>query len=261
MKLAKRKTILVIVVGIAIVLSLNFFQKEVKGFFYSISSPIQKSLWQAGNNVSGFFDGVFQSKELKKESEQLQLRIQELLAENISLKEFQQENEALREALEIGLSEEFRLSLADIVGKDIGQDSILINQGAKHGLAESMPVVTEQKVLLGRITEVYEKFSRVTLVSNKNSSFDIKLAESNVVGVIKGQGGLKLFLDFVAQDEEVKEGDLIVTSALGGIYPKGLLVGFIKEVKQSDVKPFYEIAVSSFFDIDSITSVFVILNF
>ena len=151
--------------------------------------------------------------------------------------------------------------MVDIIGKDIGQDSILINQGAKHGISQGMPVVTEQKVLLGKITEVYQSFSRVTLISDKDSSFDIKLAESGATGVIKGKGGLNLYLDLVSQEEEVKEGDLIVSSALGSIYPKGLLVGFVKEVKQSDIEPFYEIEVSPFFDLQAISSVFVILNF
>ncbi len=257
MKLASRKTILIIIVGIAVVLSLNFFQKEVKGFFYSISSSIQQSLWGAGDKVAGFFQG----SGLARDNEQLQLRIQELLAENILLEELQQENENLREALEIGLAKEFRLLLVDVIAKDIGQDSILINQGAKDGLSQGMPVVTEQKVLLGRITDVYDGFSRVSLLSSKDSSFDVRLAESNVTGVIKGQGGTNLYLDLVSQDEELEEGGLIVTSALGGIYPKGLLVGFIEKIERSDVKPFYEINASAFFDLGSINSVFVILNF
>ena len=261
MKLAKRKIILIIIVGVIVVLSLNFFQKEVKGFFYFISSPIQKNLWQGGDNVSGFFEGIFRAKTLEKENEELKLKIQLLLAENASLKELQKENEVLREALEVGLVKEFRLSLAEIVGKDIGQDSILINQGSKDGLSADMPVISQQKVLLGKITEVYESFSRVALISNKESSFDAKIAETNISGAIKGKGSFKLFLDFVSQDEEVKEGDLVVSSQLGGIYPKGLLVGLIKEVKQSDIKPFYEIEVSPFFDIKEIDSVFIILNF
>ena len=65
----------------------------------------------------------------------------------------------------------------------------------------------------------------------------------------------------ITEHKEVKEGDLIVSTALGSIYPKGLLVGFVKEVKQSDIKPFYEIEVSPFFDLQAISSVFVILNF
>ena len=257
----KNKILIIIVIGILIVLSLNFFQKTVKGFFYAISSPIQKSLWQTGNNVSGFFEGFFKAKDLKKENEELKLSMQQLLAENASLKELAKENQVLREALEIGLKKDFRLSFTDIIGKDIGQDSILINQGSKNGLSEGMPVVTEQKVLLGKITEVYEDFSRVSLISNQESSFDAEIPDRDAFGVIKGRGGQLLDLDLVSQDKEVKEGDLVVSASLGGIYPKGLLVGLIQAIKRSDVNPFYQIAVSPFFDLKEIDSVLIILDF
>ena len=98
----KNKILVVIVVGILLVLSLNFFQKTVKGFFYATSAPVQKSLEQTGSNATDFFSGVFRSKELKKENEELELNIQILLAENASLKEIQEENQVLRGALEIG---------------------------------------------------------------------------------------------------------------------------------------------------------------
>ena len=55
----KNKVLIITVIGILLVLSLNFFQKEVKGFFYAISAPIQKNLNQAGSNVSDFFSGIF----------------------------------------------------------------------------------------------------------------------------------------------------------------------------------------------------------
>ena len=258
---SKKKKILITIVGVLIILSLNFFQKEVKGFFYSISAPIQKTLRQASDNVADFFGGLFQAKDLKKENEALVLRIQVLLAENTSLQELQQENEILRETLEIGLQKDFRFTLAEIISKDIGQDSILISQGSKDGLMKGMPVITQQKVLLGKITEVYEDFARVSLISNQESSFDAEIPDRDASGVVKGRGGQLLDLDLISQDKEIKEGDLVVSASLGGIYPKGLLVGLIQEIKRSDVDPFYQIAVSLFFDLKEIDSVLIILDF
>lgn len=262
MKLFKRKKILIIViVGIIIVLSLNFFSKEVKGFFYSVSSPIQKSFWQVGKSVSDFFAGLANSGKLKKESDDLKLTIEQLLAENISLQEIKKENEFLREALEIGLAKEFRLALAEVISKDINQDCVLINQGTKDGLLEGMPVITQQKTLLGKVIEVYDNFSRVMLISHQESSFDAEIVDSNTTGVIKGKGNFEIEFDLVPKDEEVIEGNLVVSSALGGLYPRGLLVGQVKKVEQSDIKPFYQIAVAPFFDLSEIDKVFVILNF
>lgn len=253
--------IMIIIVGILVILSLNFFQKEVKGFFYTISSPAQKTLRQASDDVADFWGGIFNSKNLKKENEGFKLTIQELLADNTFLQELEKENQALRDVLEIGLQKKFRLTLAEVISKDIGQASILINQGAKDGLGQGMPVITEQKVLLGRITEVFADFSRVSLISDKESSFDVEIPDRDASGVAKGKGGENLDLDFISQDKEVREGDLVVSASLGGIYPKGLLVGLVQEIKRSDIKPFYQIKVAPFFDLKETGDVLIILDF
>ncbi len=197
MKLSKRGKVLIVIVGILIVLSLNFFQKEVKGFFYFASSPIQRNLWQAGDNISDFFEGLFGSGSLKKQSDYFKLRIQELLAENTFLKELEKENQVLREALEIGLQKNFKLALVDVISKDVSGDALLINMGLKDDLLEGMPVVTSQKTLLGKVTEVYDSFSYVSLISDKESSFDAKISDTKITGVVKGKGNLKLELNFI----------------------------------------------------------------
>jgi len=259
--LKRKKILIIVIVGVTLVLSLNFFSKEVRGFFYSFSSPIQKSFWGVGNSISGFFEGLANTGKLKKENDDLKLTIEQLLAENMSLQETKKENEFLREALEIGLPKEFRLALAEVISKDINQDCVLIDLGAKDGLLEGMPVITQQKTLLGKIIEVYDSFSRVMLISHQESSFDAGVVDSNITGVIKGKGSFEIEFDLVPKDEEVVEGDLIVSSALGGLYPQGLLVGQVKKIEQSDIQPFYQIEVSPFFDLPEIDKVFVALNF
>jgi len=266
---------IIIIIGLLLIFSLNFFQKEVKGFFYFISSPIQKTLWRAGDRVSDFFELITEIKNLKREKEELKLKIQELIAQNLSLKELEKENKVLRESLEIGLEKEFKLSLAEVVSKDISQDSILINKGSKDGIANNSPVITQQKTLVGKIGEVYENFSRVILISNKESSFDAKILapyqtegfgagsdpENDISGVVNGKGNLQLFLDFVPQEKEIKEGDFIVTTSLGGIFPKGLLVGQIGKVLRSDIEPFQQAKIRPAFDIRELETVFIITDF
>ncbi|MDP3991118.1 MAG: rod shape-determining protein MreC [Candidatus Nealsonbacteria bacterium] len=259
---ANKNTISVIILGILIILSLNFFQKPVKGFFYSISSPLQQNLWEMGDSLSDFMDGLINSKNIKFENEGLNQTVRELIAENLSLQELKKENETLREVLELGIQKEFRLALASVISKDISQDAVLINQGSKDGIVLGMPVITPQKALLGKVIEVYDNFSRVMLISNEASAFDAKVSQTGITGVIKGSGNLKISFDLVSQDKELIEGDLVVSSVLGGIYPQGLLVGTIKSVVKSDIKPFYEAEVSPMFKgADELKDVFIILNF
>lgn len=255
------KFLLLIIFLVFVIFSLNLFQKEVKGFFYSWSGLFQKSLWQAGYRISGFLGVITNFKNLKKENEELKLKNQGLLTRTLSLEELKKENLALREALEIGLKKEFKLEMAEVISKDISQDAILINKGSKEGILKDLIVITQQKVLLGKITEVYENFSRVSLISNKKSSFDAKIPGPEILGVVKGKGRFEAYLDFIPKDKEIKEGDLVVSDSLSGIYPKDLLVGLIKKVEQSDVKPFQQAEISLFFDIANLENVFLIFNF
>jgi len=260
MKIVNAKTLIVVAV-VAIVLSMNFFQKETKGFFYNFSAPIQTAFWAAGDKISGFFEAIGNLSSLQNKNDESQKIIQGLLAEKAASAELKKENATLRDALQIGLQKDFRLAFVEVIGKDIGQESILINQGAKDGLAVGMPVVTEQKILLGKIGEVLESFSRVTLISNKESSFDAKVAGTETAGVVRGKGSAKLEFDLVPQEKILQVDDLVVSTSLGGLYPEGFLVGTVKNVERNDVSPFYKAEIAPLFDIRETSAVFVILNF
>lgn len=246
---------------ILIIFLLNFYQKEVKNFFYKISEPIQKFLWRAGNRISDFFETITKINKLKKEADELLLKNQELLAENSSLQDLKKENEILREALNIGLEKEFKLSLTQVIGKDISQDFISINKGSEDGIAENMPVVTSQKVLLGRIKEVYKNYSKVMLISNKESFFNGKITGKEILGEVLGKGDFKMLFDLIPPEAEISEGDLVETSALGGIFPKGLLVGKIGKIQKSDVQSSHQAEIFPLFDLEKLEMVFVILKF
>jgi len=257
MKFSKYK-IIFIFIGVFIIFSFNFYQKEIKNLFYFISSPIQKSLWNFGKNISNFFTGILEQKGLKKENEELRLKINDLMAQIVALKELKEENKALREALDIGLKKEFKLVFCQVIGKDISQDSILINVGEEEGIKEDLPVITQQKTLVGKVSDVYKNFSRVMLISNKDSSFDGKVSEKDIFGLVKGKGNLKISFEFIPKEKNIEVGDAIITSALGGKFPQGILVGSIQEIEKSDIEPFQKAEIRSAFNIKDLNFLFVI---
>lgn len=255
-----KKFLVAAVLLVLLLLSLNFFQKNIRGFFYGLSSPVQRFLWKAGNGSSNFLISFLKAGSLKKENEELKSENEALLSQIAFLRSLKTENESLRQALNIELQKDFTLTIANIIGKDIGQDFILIDKGAKDGLSQNTPVVTSQKVLLGKVVEVYKSSSKVMLVSNKKSSFDAKIQDKDVSGVAKGEGNFKIILDLVPRDKEVSGGDLIATTNLGGIFPAGILVGKVKDPKKNDVDPFWQIEIEPAFDINKIDSLFLIVN-
>ena len=95
MKLSRKKT--KVLAGIAVVILaivlLNVFQKEVRNFFYCISSPVQKVLWKAGERSSGFLEGIIRTGNLKNKLDELSSKNQELLSQIIILQELEEEND------------------------------------------------------------------------------------------------------------------------------------------------------------------------
>ena len=253
--------VFILLIVIFLVLNLTGFSKEVKNFFYLISSPVQKTFWQAGEQISDFWQGLFEINVLQKEITELSLENQRLLSENVGLKVLKEENETLRQALGIGLEKDFQIIFCQNISKDIFQDSILIDKGAEKGVLKGMPVITSQKALIGRIGEVYKDFSEVILITNKESSFDAKIFERDVSGVVKGRGDSKLELTLISKDKEISQGDFVVTAVFGGIFPKGLLVGSIQEIEKLDIEPFQVAEINPSVDFKKLDNLFIIIDF
>ena len=246
---------------IIIVLGLNYFQDSIKSFFYSTSDFSQKILWSAGKNTSAFFASIFSAGNLKKEKEELSCNNQELLAKISTLEQLRKENDELRNALGVGLEKDFNLLLAEITGKDISQDFITVDKGSIDGVFKNMPVVTGHKVLVGRISEVYKNYSKVMLLSDKKSALDATVCDNEISGVIKGQGGFKLLFDLLPQDKEIFEGDIVVSSNFGGIFPAGFLIGKVVSIRKNDIESFQQAEISPSFDINVVGEIFIITNF
>ncbi len=256
-----RNIVILVILVILVLAVLNFFQNEVRNFFYSISAPIQKTFWQMGNKVSDFFETIGEINNLKQENENLKLKVESLTAQEVSFKELKKENATLRNALNIGLEKDFRLIFCQVIGQDISQDILTIDKGSSNGVSKGQPVITPEKVLVGKISEVYQNFSKVQLVSNKDSSFDAKISDTQIYSLVKGYGSLRVFFDLVPKDIEIKKGDVIVTAAFGGIFPEGLLVGEIREVQKSDIEPFQKAEITTAFNVKELDHLFIIVGF
>lgn len=254
----QRTKILIVVAGAAVLLCLNFFEKEVRNFVYLMSSPVQKVLWKAGDNVSDFLASLFKVKNLEMENEQIKLYNFRLIAENASLRALKKENETLRGALEIGLEKEFKLIFSQIIGKEPSRDFILLDRGGEDGVREGLAVITGEKVLCGRISEVYKNFSKAELSSNKEMSFDVAVGKSTAGAVAKGEGGLKILIELIPQDVQIQENENVFTSALGAVFPGNLLVGKVKKTLKSDIEPFQKAEVKPSCDIKELNRLFIV---
>jgi len=258
------RNLIIVLVFIGILFLLNLYQKEIKSFSYNLFLPIQKVFWKIGDSASDFFNVFIKIKNAAEEINKLKSENKKLLYEISDLKEVKKQNEFLRKALNIGLNKDFDILFANIVAKDINSDSILIDKGEVDGVLKDMPVLTEEKILVGKVEEVYKNSSKIMLISNKKSEIDVKIQKeennNDIFGILKGEGNFKIILDLIPNEKEVFKDDKIITTSLGGIFPPNILIGKIKEVKKSDVSSFQYIEVDPYFDIKDIESLFVVKN-
>jgi len=260
----RMKIILLSILIGAVLLMLNYTSlgEQAKNAFLLISSPMQISLWKQGQNLNHFIDKLNGIDALEREKTNLKLENEKLKAELASLLELRNENENLRKALDIGLEKEFKITMADIISKDLLQDIIIINKGSDDGLLIGFPVITPEKTLIGKIEEVFPNFSKVILTSNKNNALSAKIdGEEEIIGVTKGEGNLKIIFDLISHEKEIKKGSFVTTTSLGGVFPKDLLIGTIDSIDYSDVKPFQTAQINPGFDFKNLDFIFVITNF
>ncbi len=264
------KIILLILLLFLVFVILNkFFYQSFKNAVFLISSPIEKVFWRGSNAFSQWLEGFFEFKKIKIENENLKKQILSLKREILKLKDIEQENEKLRKALNLNLIQEYNLILADVISLKSEEDSILINQGKRGGVKQNMSVITEEKILIGRTEKVFDNFSQVALISQKNFTFSVKITrntkrkekeknEEEILGIAKGKGNFKIWIELIPKKTEIKKGDLITTSFLGGIFQENLLVGEVKTVKKNNLESFQQAEIEPYFKKLKLDKVFLI---
>lgn len=243
---------------------LNIFILPIKNYFYALSSPLQKTLWVAGESSSNFLSSFFKGGSLANENEDLKKENQKLLSQVALLESVTQGNKAQSDVSLACQNSGFNLVMAGVIG--LGDNDILsINKGSADGISEGMPVINQQNVLFGQVFKVYKNFSEIILVSNKNSVVNVKVQNDTPVdeidGVVKGTGGLSGYLDLIPISSEINSKDILLTSAIDKTFPKDLLVGEIINKTKNDQKPFQQAEISLFFNVKTIDNLFVITNY
>lgn len=263
------KIVLIIIIFILLLISINkFFLDSTKNSFYNITSPIQSFFWRIGDSSSNFIQSFLENKNLKKDNQEILKQNQKLLVDIQEIRNLRKENQELKQVLDFELNKEFELILVESISRETNGDFILVLGGTEIGISKGMPVITKEKVIVGSIDKAYKDFSRVLLISNKESNFDVEIQKRDnneevdqIYGLAQGKGNLKIDLKLVPQEKNITEGDIVFTTILAGVFPKGLLVGEVKDIKNSDVSNFQEAKIEPYFKNNLSGILFVIKNF
>ena len=228
-----------------------------------VVSPVTGAMVKATDGLAGFFGAFSSLRDVYSENERLKEEQKELRALRGAHEDLKRENALLRTQLQVGDQKDLSLRDAQVVSFDPLSmfQYVLIDRGARDGVAEGMPVVRPGNVLVGKVSHAYPAYSHVALISDKTNKVSVKSAEGDTNGVLSGASGNLLLMELVEKNAPLASGDLVVTSGLDGVYPKNLIVGWVKEVVSREEGIFKEAYVAPVEAGFAHTQAFVITNY
>ncbi len=241
--------------------------QPLKAVILDVVTPAQRGLSQAGLRVQALVETARQLDRLQAENRALRAEVERLTIENVRLSEVAAENALLREQLQYKRDNpSLDILSAGVIGRVVGRDPsnllsyLIIDRGTRDGVTTGMPVVTPQG-LVGRVTDVGERWAKVLLIIDASSSVNVLVQRSRATGVLQGRLGANPVMRYIAQGEDVQVGDIVLTSGLGGNFPKGQVVGQVVAVHQRDIELFQEAEVRPSVDFNRLEMVIVIRGF
>lgn len=235
-----------LVISIFVLLSPEIKEKP---HFYFFEKPFAYSIYVVQSGFNSIFNGIssvwsnyIYLIHANSENQKLIAENKLLRSEAVTLKEKAAVADSLMELKGFGDSLRKEYIIAGIVAKDPTSWSsvVVINKGEKDGLRPNMAVITEDGVV-GRIIKTTPYYSRVFLLSDRNSSIAGLVQRTRDEGIVSGAAGSPLRLKYIMVTSEIQTGDLVVTSGTDGIFPEGIVIGRITRIESPKNAMFHSI--------------------
>lgn len=247
-----------------ITLKREYVFKSLETPLLTALSPVQKTLSDLGFTIRETLNTIPQFFYLKQENEALKNQVAELLQYKQNLVEYQKENQELRSLLGFrNRSFQYDLEAAEVIARDPSNwfNVISIDKGERHGIQKDMAVVTD-KGLAGYVISTTHSTSKVMLITDERSSVSAMIQRTRDNGVVKGSidpapsGYLKMV--FLPHDANLVKGDIVISSGLGGLIPKGIVIGEVEEANKESYELMQHAIIKPSVDFLKLERVFVI---
>ncbi len=208
--------------------------------------------------IRGTFNFFIHLRKIERENRDLKREIDYLKIKVKKINELEAENERLKKLLEFRESSELKLVPAKVIGFSPREDEyvLIIDKGSGDGLRENAAVITPEG-LVGKLSEVKTNFSLVQLILDPDVQVSVRLVRSREVGILKAIEG-ELRIRLLSKEADVRKGDEVITSGLGSVFPEGLYVGEVGEVREDPNSVEKKIWVDSAVPFDTLEEVFVV---
>ncbi len=226
------------------------------GFLSYSLNAINNALHQVVDVVKSPFEMI---KVAVDEHEQLQDEVHELTLKLQNFHEVREENKRLKSLLGLKDAQPSYVASAVLINKgaDHWFKTVIINKGSNDGIQKDMIAIVPGG-LAGKIIREWPSYSEMLLVTDSSYSVSVRLQDSRMEGILTGTGSDYCVLNYVSNDVDVKEGDVVVTSGLDTFTPKGIPVGIVRNVRKTTPELFQYLEVDPFIEISRFEEVTVI---
>ncbi len=234
---------------------------------FSVVSVLQSGVSKIGSLISDTINSVGELKRLKTEYNELQQKLAQYRELERDYIQIVNENKRLREQLEFASSLSFDRIPAEIIAKDPGNEfsSIVINKGRRQGVKKDMPVIAFQdgfQGLVGKVVETGIITSIIIPLYDESCYVAARLQDTRYEGLIRGGGNPDeyLIMDYVKKraKEEIQYGDLVTSSGLQSLYPKGIYIGRVRAMNAEEWESSLELRVEPIIDFSRLEYVFIL---
>ncbi|HUG05231.1 MAG TPA: rod shape-determining protein MreC, partial [Candidatus Limnocylindria bacterium] len=234
-------------------------------FLTQLLVPVQQVLANVGVAGDRFASAIAQIDQLRDDNTRLQTENDRLTLENVRLREQAIAGQQAERLLALQRTVPFESVPAPVIARDPTGvlHSIVLGLGTDDGVKAGHVVLSDQG-LVGRVSEVGTNYSKVLLVTDSSSVVSALVQGSRATGIVRGQFGDSLIMDWLLQTEPVKVGDVVITAGLGigeelrSLYPKGLVIGTIAQVKTAEAAAYNRAIVTPAVDLRRLEHVLVV---
>ena len=250
---------------IFLIIALHYINwlKPVENALIKVLGPGQEKIYSLVLDIKDFRTRWLIKRDWLQENEELRKKFEELRIDQSSLNSLKSENDLLKQELNFTQEREIKTVTAKIITgvSDSLSKSVIINKGFNDQVEDGLAVVAGPGVMVGKIYDVYADHSKVLLLTDNQSRVAATIQNLNkTTGLVEGQFGLSFAMTNIPQDQEVKNGDLIVTSGLEGKIPKDLLIAQVESVNEVESEIFKTTLLTPIIPFDNLSYVLVILR-
>lgn len=260
---------MILLIGIVFFITVNFIiltvsskgvlpETGIERIATSFVAPFQmvfsRSITLIGGVWQDYFATVRAAKELPRVKNELAKAMEKV---NLCI-ELEQENIRFRKFIRFQDLEKETLVAAKVIGRDPSPwfRTLMIDKGAKAGLTKGLPVLVSEGVV-GQVVAVAGHYSRVLLMTDRNSAVDALVQTSRARGIVKGNDSELCSFRYVLRKNKIQPGEMIVSSGLDGVFPKGLRIGWVVDIEENTSQLFQEITIKTCVDFDTLEEVLV----